>query len=104
MNKLKKGDSVIVLTGKDKGRVGTILQMVKKTNRILVEGINVVKRHTKQSQTSAGGIISKETSIHVSNVALMDPKNRKPTRVGIKINSDGKKIRFAKRSGDLIND
>ena len=103
MNRLKKGDNVVVLTGKDKGRTGTVLEMVNKSNRVLVQGVNVVKRHTKQSQTSEGGIIAKEAPIHVSNVALADPKDGKPTRVGVKINDDGTKVRFAKRSGDVID-
>ena len=103
MNKIKKGDNVVVLTGKDKGRTGTVLEMVTKSDRVLVQGINMVKRHTKQSQTSEGGIIAKEAAIHISNVALADPKDGKPTRVGIKTNDDGKKVRFAKRSGDLID-
>ncbi|MEM8750207.1 MAG: 50S ribosomal protein L24 [Pseudomonadota bacterium] len=103
MNKIKKGDSVVVLSGKDKGRTGTVLSMITKTDRVLVQGINMVKRHTKQSQTSEGGIIAKEAPVHISNVALADPKDGKPTRVGIKINDDGTKVRFAKRSGDLID-
>ena len=103
MNRIKKGDNVVVLTGKDKGRTGTVLEMVNKTDRVLVQGINMVKRHTKQSQTSEGGIIAKEAAIHISNVALADPKDGKPTRVGIKTNDDGKKVRFAKRSGELID-
>ena len=103
MNRIKKGDNVVVLTGKDKGRTGTVLEMVNKSDRVLVQGINMVKRHTKQSQTSEGGIIAKEAAIHISNVALADPKDGKPTRVGIKTNDDGKKVRFAKRSGELID-
>ena len=103
MNRIKKGDNIVVLTGKDKGRTGTVLEMVTKTDRVLVQGIKMVKRHTKQSQTSEGGIIAKEAAIHISNVALADPKDGKPTRVGIKTNDDGKKVRFAKRSGDLID-
>lgn len=103
MNRIKKGDNVVVLTGKDKGRTGTVLEMVNKTDRVLVQGINMVKRHTKQSQTSEGGIIAKEAAIHISNVALADPKDGKPTKVGIKTNDDGKKVRFAKRSGELID-
>lgn len=103
MNKIKKGDSVVVLSGKDKGRTGTVLEMVTKTDRVLVQGVNMVKRHTKQSQTSEGGIVAKEAPIHVSNLALADPKDGKPTRVGIKTNDDGTKVRFAKRSGDLID-
>ena len=77
MNKIKKGDTVVVLTGKDKGRSGTVLQMVTKTDRVLVQGVNMVKRHTRQSQTSEGGIIAKEASLHISNVALADPKDGK---------------------------
>ena len=103
MNKIKKGDSVVVLSGKDKGRTGTVLEMITKTDRVLVQGVNMVKRHTKQSQTSEGGIVAKEASIHISNLALADPKDGKPTRVGIKTNDDGTKVRFAKRSGDLID-
>ncbi len=103
MNKIKKGDNVVVLTGKDKGRTGTVMEMVNKSNRVLVQGINMVKRHGKQSQTSAGGIVSKEAPIHISNVALADPKDGKATRVGIKTNKDGAKVRFAKRSGELID-
>ena len=103
MNRIKKGDNVVVLTGKDKGRTGTVLEMVNKSDRVLVQGINMVKRHTKQSQTSEGGIVAKEAAIHISNVALADPKDGKPTRVGIKTQDDGKKVRFAKRSGELID-
>ena len=103
MNRLKKGDSVVVLSGKDKGRTGTVLEMITKTDRVVVQGVNMVKVHTKQSQTSEGGIVAKEAALHVSNVALADPKDGKPTRVGIKTNDDGKKVRFAKRSGDLID-
>ena len=103
MNRIKKGDNVVVLTGKVKGRTGTVLEMVTKSDRVLVQGINMVKRHTKQSQTSEGGIVAKEAAIHISNVALADPKDGKATRVGIKTNDDGKKVRFAKRSGDLID-
>ncbi len=103
MNKIKKGDTVVVLTGKDKGRSGQVIEMVTKSDRVLVQGINMVKRHTKQSQTSEGGIVAKEASIHISNLALADPKDGKATRVGIKTNDDGKRVRFAKRSGDLID-
>lgn len=103
MNKIKKGDSVVLLSGKDKGRTGTVLEMITKTDRVLVQGVNMVKRHTKQSQTSEGGIVSKEASVHISNLALADPKDGKPTRVGIKTNDDGTKVRFAKRSGDMID-
>lgn len=103
MNKIKKGDTVVLLSGKDKGRSGTVLEMITKTDRVLVQGLNMVKRHTRQSQTTEGGIISKEASVHISSVALADPKDGKPTRVGIKVNDDGTMVRFAKRSGDLID-
>ncbi len=103
MNRIKKGDTVVVLTGKDKGRSGQVIEMITKSDRALVQGINVVKRHTRQSQTSEGGIIAKEAPIHVSNLALADPKDGKPTRVGIKTNDDGKRVRFAKKSGELID-
>ena len=101
--KIKKGDEVIVLTGKDKGKKGEIIRMIPAKSRAVVQGINLVKRHTRQTQTEEGGIISKEASLHISSVALADPKDGKPTRVGIKINDDGTKVRFAKRSGDLID-
>ena len=102
MNKIKKGDSVIVLSGKDKGRTGTVLEMITKTDRVLVQGINMVKVHTKQSQASEGGIIAKEAPIHISNLAIVG-KDGKATRVGIKKDKDGKNVRFEKRSGDLID-
>ena len=101
--KIKKGDTVIVRTGKDKGKTGEILKVLPKDNRALVTGINMVKRHTRATQTSAGGIIEKEASIHVSNIAHIDPKDDKPTRVGIKSLNDGRKVRFAKRSGEVID-
>ena len=103
MNKIKKGDTVVVLTGKDKGRSGTVLEMITKTDRVLVQGVNMVKRHTRQSQSAEGGIITKEAPLHISNLALADPKDGKPTRVGIKINDDGTKMRIAKRSGEKID-
>ena len=102
MNRLKKGDTVVVTTGKDKGRSGTILRMLPKEDRALVQGINMVKRHQRQTQTSEGGIVSKEASVHLSNLMLADPKDGKPTRVAIETR-DGKRVRVAKRSGDLID-
>ena len=102
MQRLKKGDSVVVTTGKDKGRTGTILRMLPKEDRALVQGVNLVKRHQRQTQTDEGGIVSKEASIHLSNLALADPKNGQPTRVRIETR-DGKRVRVAKRSGDLID-
>ena len=102
MQKIRKGDSVVVLTGKDKGRTGEVLQVMPKEDRALVRGINMVKRHQRQTQTQEAGIITKEASIHLSNLALADPKDGKPTRVGFKIDGD-KKVRVAKRSGETIN-
>ncbi len=103
MQKLKKGDSVIVLTGKDKGQTGAIMQMMPKEGKALVSGVNMIKRHQKQSQAQEGGIISREAAIQLSNLALADPKDGKPTRVGIKVKDDGSKVRVAKRSGEEIN-
>ena len=102
MQRLKKGDTVVVTTGKDKGRSGTIIQMMPKDDRALVQGVNLVKRHQRQTQTDEGGIVSKEASIHLSNLALADPKDGQPTRVRIETR-DGKRVRVAKRSGDLID-
>lgn len=100
--KIKKGDRVVVRTGGDKGKIGTVLKVLSKTSSLLVEGVNVVKRHTKPTQMSAGGIVEKETRIHISNVALLDPKDNTATKVGYKILEDGSKVRFAKKSGDNI--
>ncbi len=101
--KIKKGDKVVVLTGKDKGRKGEVVKVLPSENRAIVSGVNMVKRHQRQSATAEGGIITKEAAIQLSNIALEDPKDGKPTRVGFKINDDGKKVRFAKRSGELID-
>jgi large subunit ribosomal protein L24 len=101
MNKIRKGDKVVVLAGKDKGRSGEVLQVMPKEDRAVVRGINVVKRHQRQTQTAEAGIISKEASIHLSNIALVD-KDGKPTRVGFSV-VDGKKVRVAKRSGEVID-
>ncbi len=101
--KIKKGDKVVVLTGRDKGRTGEVVQVSPKEERALVRGVNMIKRHQRQSMNQEGGIISKEAPIHLSNLAVADPKDGKPTRVGFKILDDGRKVRFAKRSGDLID-
>ena len=105
--KIKKGDTVIVLSGKDKGKNGKVLRIVKiKTDsriKAVVEGINIVKKHTKQSATSKGGIESIEMPIHLCKLALQDPKTAKPTRIGFKKLEDGKKVRFAKKSGETLN-
>lgn len=100
--KIKKGDKIVVLAGKDKGRTGQVLQILPEKTRALVQGINMVRRHTKQTAENEGGILSKEASIHLSNIALADPKDDKPTRVGFVI-KDGDKKRVAKRSGEVIN-
>jgi large subunit ribosomal protein L24 len=101
--KIKKGDKVVVLTGRDKGRSGEVVQVMPKDDKALVRGVNMVKRHQRQSMNQEGGIISKEAPVHLSNIALADPKDGKPTRVGFRILDDGRKVRFAKRSGDLID-
>jgi len=101
--KIKKGDSVIVLAGKDKGRKGTVTKVMPTEGRVVVQGINMVQRHTRPSQTNPnGGIVNKEASLHISNVAIADPSSGKPTRVGFKIEGD-KKVRVAKKSGEVIN-
>ncbi|MCC3304625.1 MULTISPECIES: 50S ribosomal protein L24 [unclassified Sneathiella] len=100
---VKKGDKVVVLTGKDKGRTGEVLSVRRKDRRVFVSGINMVKRHTKPSQADQGGIVEKEAAIHISNIALQDPKDGKATRVGYKNLDDGRKVRFAKRSGEVID-
>jgi large subunit ribosomal protein L24 len=100
--KIKKGDHVIVRTGRDAGKHGEVIEVRPKENRALVRGVNVVRRHQRQSPTQEGGIISKESPIDLSNLALEDPKDGKPTRIGFKILEDGKKVRFAKRSGEVI--
>jgi large subunit ribosomal protein L24 len=101
--KIRKGDKVIVLAGRDKGRKGEVLEVRPADARALVRGINMVKRHQRQSASQEGGIISKEGSIHLSNLAIADPKDGKPTRVGFKFMKDGKKVRVAKRSGVEID-
>jgi large subunit ribosomal protein L24 len=100
--KIKKGDQVIVLTGKDKGKKGEVLRAIPTENRVVVSGVKVVKKHTKPTQFSAGGIEDKELSIHVSNVALVDPKKGTATRIGLKTLKDGKKVRVAKKSGETL--
>ena len=100
--RIKKGDLVHVLSGRDKGKQGQVLKVLRQDNRLIVQGINLVKRHQKQTAAQEGGIIDKEASIHVSNVAHVDPVSKKPTRVGIKVLEDGRKVRVAKRSGETI--
>jgi large subunit ribosomal protein L24 len=101
--KIKKGDRVIVTSGRDKGKRGEVMRVIPDESRIVVSGVNVVKRHTRQSARTQGGIISKEAPIDWSNVAHVDPKSNKPTRIGFKILKDGRKVRFAKKSGEVID-
>jgi large subunit ribosomal protein L24 len=101
--KIRKGDKVVVLTGRDKGRSGEVIEVRPSESRALVRGVNMVKRHQKQTPQREGGIISKEAPIHLSNIAIADPKSGKPTRVGFKIMNDGRKVRVAKRSGVEID-
>ena len=103
MQKIRKGDKVVILAGKDKGRTGEVLRVMPKDDKAIVSGINIVIRHQRQSQTQEGGLIRKEAPIHLSNIAVADPKDGKtPTRVGFEVR-DGKKVRVAKRSGEVIN-
>jgi large subunit ribosomal protein L24 len=101
--KIKKGDRVKVITGGSKGKVGDVLRVLPKEQRVVVSGANMIKRHTKPSRTEQGGIIEREASIHVSNVALLDPKTDKPTKVGFKFLEDGRKVRIARASGETID-
>ena|SRR5690606_24442264 len=103
MQKIRKGDKVVVLAGKDKGRSGEVLSVQPKEDTAVVRGINVVVKHQRQTQAQQGGLIRKEAPIHLSNIALADPKDGKPTRVGFRLEADGKKVRVAKRSGEVIN-
>jgi large subunit ribosomal protein L24 len=104
MQKIRKGDRVIVLSGRDKGKKGEVFQVMPKERRALVRGVNTVRRHQRQSASQEGGIISKEAPIHLSNLALEDPTDGKPTRVGFKVLGDGRKVRIAKRSGEEIRE
>ncbi len=101
--KIKKGDNVVVLTGRDKGKTGTVMKVMPKESRVVVQGVNVVKRHTRPAAGQQGGIVEKESTIHVSNVSLVDPKTSKPTRVGFKTVEGGRKVRVARRSGEVLD-
>ena len=101
--KIKKGDRGIVTTGRDKGKRGEVRQVMPEDGRAIVAGVNLVRRHTRQTAQTEGGIISKESTIHLSNLAILDPKTGKPTRVGFKVLDDGRKVRVARGSGDLID-
>lgn len=101
--KIRKGDRVKVIAGRSKGKVGDVLRVIAADQRVVVSGVNVIKRHTKPSRAESGGIIEREAAIHVSNVALMDPKENKPTKIGFKFLEDGRKVRFARGSGETID-
>ena len=101
--RIKKGDTVVVIAGRDKGRSGEVIEVRPTENRAVVRGVNVVKRHQRQTQTQQGGIVTKESPIHISNIAHVDPKSGNATRVGFKVLGDGRKVRFAKKSGEVID-
>jgi len=101
--KIKKGDKVVVISGRDKGKSGEVLRVLRAETRAVVQGVNMVKRHTRQSPGQPGGIIQKEAAIHLSNLAHIDPKSHLPTRVGYKFLEDGRKVRYAKRSGEVLD-
>ena len=103
IKKFRKGDTVVVLSGRDKGKEGNVLKVIPSESRVIVQGVNMIKRHTRPTGTQAGGIVQREAPIHVSNVALRDPSDGKPVRVGFKTLEDGRKVRFAKRSGEVID-
>ena len=103
MSNIKKGDKVIVTTGRDKGKKGEVLRMFPKEDRALVQGVNVVKRHQRQTQKQQGGIVNKEASIHLSNLAHVDPKSGGASRISYKTLNDGKRVRVAKKSGEVID-
>jgi large subunit ribosomal protein L24 len=101
--KIKKGDRVIVVSGRDRGKQGEVLRVERKEDRLIVQGVNMVKRHSRPSAGHPGGIIDKEAPIHISNVAHVDPSSNRPSRIGYRFLEDGRKVRFAKRSGELID-
>jgi large subunit ribosomal protein L24 len=103
MSNIRKGDSVIVVSGSDKGKKGSVLKVFPKECRALVQGVNMVKRHQRQTQSQQAGIVTKESPIHLSNIALTDPKSGKATRIGYKTLGDGRRVRFAKKSGEVID-
>jgi large subunit ribosomal protein L24 len=101
--KIRKGDKVVVLSGRDKGRTGEVIEVRPKEGRALVRGVNMVRRHQRQTPSQQGGILSKEATVHLSSIAVADPKDGKPTRVGFKVLKDGRKVRVARRSGEQID-
>ena len=102
--KIRRGDKVVVLAGRDKGKRGEVVKAFPTENKVVVQGVNMVRKHQKQTPSQQGGIIAKEAPIHVSNLAIEDPKDGAPTRIGYRILDDGRKVRFAKRSGEVIDD
>ena len=103
MSNIRKGDNVVVISGSDKGKKGSVLKVFPKENRALIQGVNMVKRHQRQTQTQQAGIVSKEAPVHLSNIAHVDPKSGKATRIGLKTLGDGRRVRFAKKSGEVID-
>jgi len=101
--KIRKGDHVVVIAGKDKDKNGEVLKVIPQENRVIVQGVNMVKRHQRQTPQQEGGIMTREAPVHISNIAMEDPKDGKPTRVGFKMLKDGRKVRFARRSGEVID-
>jgi large subunit ribosomal protein L24 len=101
--RIRKGDRVVVVAGRDRGREGEVLRVEPKANRVVVQGVMLAKKHQKPGPQGGGGVVSKEASIHTSNVAHIDPKDGKPTRIGFRFLEDGRKVRFAKRSGEVID-
>ena len=101
--KIKKGDKVVVITGRDKGKNGEVLRILTERNRAVVQGVNMVKRHTKPQMGNPGGIVEKELALHISNIAHVDPASGKPTRIGYRVLDDGRKVRVARRSGEVID-
>jgi large subunit ribosomal protein L24 len=101
--KIKKGDNVVVVAGRDKGRTGEVLRVIPAERRAVVQGVNIVKRHTKPQMGNPGGIVEKELALHISNIAHVDPASGKPTRIGYRVLDDGRKVRVARRSGEVID-
>ncbi len=102
-SRIRKGDPVVVVTGRDRGKTGEVTKVLSKRNKVLVQGVSVVKRHTAPSASNPGGILEKEVPIDISNVSLVDPKDRKPTKIGYRFLEDGRKVRYAKRSGEVVD-
>ncbi len=101
--KIKKGDKVVVVAGKDKGKKGEVMRVIRAERRAVVQGVNMVTRHTRPTQSTPGGLVQREAPVNISNIAIEDPKTGEPTRIGYKFLGDGRKVRFAKRSGEVID-